>query len=198
MKRFSILSVLFWCFQISCLADEHYQNAAYGVEAKIVDDWEIVSTAKLDVDLRSLSDEQLSELIRGKYGVLHLRKGDTKTAPSITIDLMPLTRSKFQTAMEHAESWKRGAISRGETVEQGPEACKIGEATAASIVITRSANSRSFTTYQYFVRRARSIVLITGIVHQPADESTTDQLTRMIENISIAEDADQPSQAQTP
>jgi hypothetical protein len=195
-----LIFVMFLCLrQLDCLADEHYKNMAYGIDVKLDQDWKIVSSAKLEIDLQSLTDEQLKEFIRGKYKVLEIRKGESKApkvgfdpTPRVTVEILDLSRSKFPTAMDYAESYKRGAVSRNELIDREPEACTLGDVPAASLAITRTFKDVTFTTYEYFVRRPRSVVKITGFLPNPADKTLVDDLNRTIKNMLITGDADKP------
>jgi hypothetical protein len=197
-----LIFVVFLCLrQFDCLADEHYQSTSYGIDLKLDQDWKIVSSAKEEVDLHSLTDDQLKNLLRrGEFKVLEIRKGDAKApevgfdpTPRVTVEILNLSRSKFPTAMDYAESYKRGALSRNELIEREPEACTLGDVSAASLAITRTVKNVTFTTYEYFVRRPRSVVKITGFLPNPADKTLVDDLNRTIKNMLVTGDADKPS-----
>ena len=197
MRQLQILLLALVAVSNVCIGQDEYKNPAYGIEVKTVGDWKIKDSSKLEIDLHSLSDSQLSELLHDKT-IVSIKKepGQSKpnfVQPFLSIKISPATSYKGKTALEIAESFQRGAVARKETIIEAATETSVGEIPAATLVTQRVFNKRTFTTHRYLIQRPRTFVMIYLMLESPVNEDDLNELKEMVSMIKIDVNADKKS-----
>lgn len=185
MKYFYALAIAgLLCANAVC--EERYDNKPYGVDVQTVGAWKITHAAKLQIDLHQLSDEQLDELFDAYNLSEILKLGNDQPDSWITLKFFR-GREPNRTAMELAESWERGARDhvQRKTVIQGPQEMEIANVKAASLVSKVAVSNKNLVMHQYFIKRARSSVIITACLPEAASEAEVEEMTKMIKEFKI-------------
>ena len=189
MRHLQILLVALVAVSNVCFGQDEYKNPAYGIEVKTVGDWKIKDSSKLEIDLHSLSDSQLSELLHDKT-IVSIKKEQEQSKPNfvqpfLSIKISPATSYKGKTALEIAESFQRGAVARKETIIEAATETSVGEIPAATLVTQHVFNKRTFTTHRYLIQRARTFVMIYLTLESPINEDDLKELKEMVNLIKI-------------
>lgn len=194
MKNAILAAAVLMLFSPTAFCEDEYSNSKYGIRVRVGGDWQIVSAAKLEIDLRELSDEQLAELFQAYhlFGVVRLAAADERKLPFVEVDFVALGKEP-KTAQELAESYERGAESRGEEILVSATEADMSGVRAARLV-TKLTRGRSVLSHQFFVRRARSYVVVTGVLPDASEPEEVAEVLRIIDEIEIDVDADKPVQ----
>ncbi len=168
---------------------ESYSNSGYGISLETPSDWEVVESAKLDIDLKTLTFDQLSELSRAYgegNGVLRLQKKSEDGMVVVTIRFSASRSVKGTTDV--AKSWQH---EDRETIVE-PTELRVGNVNAGYLVQKVGRNKPSYW-HQLIIPRTRSYMTVIAQFPPGDAESQQKELESLLSTLNVDTAADRPN-----